>query len=46
MATSEEIICRQGQKEVKEEYFDGNSTLSDGIQQTKEIKRAPCNVVL
>ena len=29
MATSEEIICCQRQKDVKEEYFDGNGTLSD-----------------
>ena len=30
--TYEEIICSQDQKEVLEEYFEGNGTLSDKTQ--------------
>lgn len=44
MEISEESICCQDQKEVPEEYFEYNGTLSDKTQQIEEIERTYCNV--
>ena len=46
METSNESICFQYQKEVPEEYFEGNANFFDKTQQTEGIEIIHYNVAL